>query len=646
MLLDTFFLRYRADTGQAVKDVNKLDATNEKMQKTQKKSAEVSKVTGKQIQEDLKKTGEAGKKIGEQFGQLSSTGGNAFAVLRGGASTLIEAVSAIGPAGFVAAAGIGAVIAAISIANSGIEDARKGAEEAIALGEKAFDARLAQGELIRLQNSGRNRGLSDEQTNQSAKGVYDRASEIRAAQRQAARDPASAFNNPLIKQAALWKKAGVDVSAAMEVQVEQQNNYLRRLQERNEGERALVEGTQLFGRTLADVKSVVSATQAEINGTALALATENELRRSLQTKSEALATSENKLESERKKSDERIRNQTVPATKDFTDALTEWTRATQPLQESWGKFVSSLIEGMAKVVGWSTKFINAIGLGADQPDSPEKRKADTKAELDQLEAQMRHTFRIKFAPAGHPATPEMRAQLETDIAAARKVREAELTGQYTSKDTARSEAAPANIKQAAAEMGVSASAEVVAAVEEAIKNDPAIDSLDKIKIILADQLAKQKEMGKVAEAQTAYTKKIEANTAALINTGLEQAMALWAANVGKASGLGTGGFQGETRQSYEQRMRFLQRTVNPNTARQVSEARATVGAFSSQADTLNKSAPANNGNSGGKSITIGDLKVEVNSQAHNVAGLAQDVGHGIRDELKYAVNEFADPRVS
>ncbi|MNG93519.1 hypothetical protein D3C79_524890 [compost metagenome] len=489
------------------------------------------------------------------------------------------------------------------------------------------------------------------------------------------------------------------MAAAMEVQVEQQNRYLRVLQERGEGERALVEGTQLFGRTLADVKSVVSATNAEIAGTALMVAQENELRRKLQSSSEDLATSEGKLDAERKKTDDRIRSQTVPAAKSFTDALTDWHRATQPLQEAWGRFVADMIEGLTSIVRWSTKFLDTIGLAEDRQGLSE-REYNNKNELDELEANMRRQFQMKHAPRiGSPATDADRARLEADIKAARDKRAAELAAAHKTEDDKRFAAAPANIKQAAEglvkeeggkrtfegrEVSDAQYSEAMSAVEEAIKSDPSIDTLEEIRVILSDQLAKVKEQGKVMEAQTAFTKKIEANTAALINTGLEQAMSLWAANVGKASGMGSGAFQGETRESYESRMRHAQRTINPNTARQVSEQRdtvgsfgagptaevseerikglkalmqqvnaagasATVGALNTQAANLNKSsvmATSSNNSSSTRTVTVGDVNVAVHSSAPTSAGMAQDVGHGIKDELKYAVNEFADPRVS
>lgn len=647
-LLNTFFLRYRADTGQAVKDIEKLSAAEQKEAKIHKTTAAQRKKDSGDTQQYMKKTTESSKKLGESLTQLSEGGTNKLGALRAASGTFSEALGAIGPAGAIAAVGIGAVIAAISVANAGIDDARIAAKEAIELGEKAFDARLAQGELIRLQGQGRTRGISDDATSQSAKGVYDKASEIRAAQREAARDPASAFNNPLIKQANLWKKAGVDVAAGLEKQITQQDNYLRGLKDSGQEQRALVEGTQLFGRTLTDVKSVLSTTQKQMDENALAMAKESQVRRGLQTSAENLSGSETKLEAARKRNDERVRQHTVPATEEFTKALTDWETAIAPLKDAWGTFVSELIRGMAELVEGATNFLRKTGI-IDDNRTPEAKIEDQVKAKVALNEGLYGRLKGQLQP-GEEGFEAAKAAFLKDIADKERAR---LTGPADEAEAARKSALAGTADQATKDLvasGKMTQAEAAAAAKIAIsqgEKDPSVKELEDIKTLMVESNTAQAEEGKVQKAQTEYTKKIEANTMALVNTGLEQAMALWAANVGKGAGIGSGSMQGETQVDYEKRVRAMQRTINPNAARKMSMDRAAVGTISGQAELLNRAKNTSAGSvDQSKTVQIDMLKVEVISQAQDVAGLAQDVGVSIKDELRYAAAEFASPVVS
>lgn len=645
-LLNTFFLRYRADTGQAVRDVNRLNDAEERESRTHTRAAAERTRASGAIRESLRQTETAARGLGSNLASLSTGGSGKLAALRGAAGSLSEVVGSIGPAGFAAAAGIGAIIAAVSVANAGVDKAREGAKEAIALGEQAYAAKLSQGELIRLQTQGRVRGLSDEQTSASASGVNQRGEEIRAAQRQAGRDPASAFNNPLIKQASLWKKAGVDVNAALETQIAQQDKYLRALKERGQEERALIEGVQLFGRTLGDVKSVLSTTQEQINQNALAMAKSNSVRRDLQVSAEKLSTAEGVLDGERKKTDERIRSHTTPATIAFTEALTDWHRATSPLKDLWSQFVSELIQGIADIIRAGTNMLSKLGL-ADDTRTPDQRIED------QVRAKVMNNEDLYGRLPGHKKPgeagfDEARAAFLKDIGDKERER---LSGPAREAENKRKAGLAGTAQQAADEMvanGTMTREQADAAAKKAIEQgmgDSSVSKLEDIKLLMQESNEAQGEAGKVQKAQTDYTKKIEANTMALVNTGLEQAMALWAANVGKGAGVGSGGFQGETQGDYEQRVRAMQRSINPNAAQSLSMDRKAVGEMSQQAGNLNRAKDNSKGGDQSKTVNIDNLNVEVSS-AKDVSGLAQDVGVGIRDELRYAAAEFASPVVS
>lgn len=653
-ILNTFFLRYKADTGQATKDIEKLGKTEDEAAKKHKKNTDQRKKDNKELGESFKDVVAKSKEFGKNLGKLGEHG-NKLGALRGVVSSLSDVVGGLGPAAAIAVVGIGAVVGAVAIARKGIDEARESAKEAIELGEKAFDARLSQNELIRMQSHGRAMGLSDDQVAASARGMQDKGAEIRAAQRQAARDPASAFNNPLIKQGNLFKKAGVDVSASLEKQVQQQDKYLRALQATNQGERALIEGTQLFGRTLADIKAVISTSQSDFDSRLLSMAKENELRRGLQKSGEALANAEQKLTNSRKAADERTLSHTVPATEKFTKAVDEWTRSTAPLQDAWGIFVADLISGMTKIVGWGTKFANMVGLGSDARTVDEKVRdvGNDAAEAARQDYVNKH--RSFFT--GVKETEAMRNSPEATAAAdaARAKAEAEERARLIAQGPARQKDLAGLSQQAKNELvqggkfdGKDVSAdrvdEAMKAVNDAIKNDPNIKTLEDIKTLLSDQLHTQVDQGKVQKAQTDYTKKIENNTLALVNTGLEQAMALWAANVGAGSGVSAGGFRGETSGAYEARARNMQRTINPNASYKMSMDRAAVGQMDGQADALNKSKTG--GQPTGQPANVQIDKVEVHSHKADVAGVAQDMADHVKNQLRYAVAEFASPVVS
>lgn len=649
-LLNTFFLRYRADTGSATRDVNNLADAEEREAKIRADAAADRERDSKVMNDSIRNTTENSGKLGDSLARLGEGGAGSISALRGATQALMSAFRSIGPAGAVAVVGIGAVLAAVTAANSRINDARVAAKEAIVLGENAFEARLSQGELIRLQGAGRVRGIGDEDVNKSAQGTYARGAEIRAAQRQAARDPASAFNNPLIKQARLWKKAGVDIAAGLETQISQQDKYIRSLVDAGKSEQALVEGTQLFGRSLADVKSVMTTTQKQMDAAILSMAVESKIRRQLQAESENLATSEAQLEAARKNNEERIRLKTVPATNDFTKALTEWEKSITPLRDSWGRFVSGVIESMADLIRLATRLGRTLGLANDVRTQEEQINDGVKAAGDSAAL----AFQAKLG----------RNRDDAGLAAARKEAEDEarvrLTAEAGTVNEKRAAGAGEQVKLAVksliAEDGTFDGKQVdnakltaaIKATEEAIKKDPAIDTLEEIKLILSEQLAKVEEQGKVQDAQTDLTKKIEANTLALVNTGLEQAMSMWAANVGKGAGVSSGALQGETQIDYEKRVRGMQRQINPNLSRKMSMDRAAIGAMGTQADQLNRSGAMQGGGKvdQSKTVTIGTMKVEVVSQQADISGLAQDVAVSIRDELRFAAAEFASPVVS
>lgn len=656
MLLDSFYLRYKADTGQAVKDVNALDTAEAKRSKNKKKnetdedrSANKRKKSGKETVDETKKVSKAQEELGK-----ASKG--AFDDMLKGGGKFGELLGKLGPMGIAAAVGVAAIAGAVAIAVDGINDARAAAQEAVALGDKAYDARLAQGELIRMQNKGRARGLSDEDTTTSAKGVYDRGSEIRAAQRQAARDPASGFNNPLIKQGNLFKKAGVDVNAALGTQIDQQDKYLRALVAAGEQERALVEGVELFGRSLHDVRSVLSTTQEGADSSALSMAQENNRRRDLQKSSESLSVTEGKLEAARKKNDERILSKTVPATEDFSKALTKWEEAVSPLKETFGDFISYLIEGMAYLVDKAASVMEFFTF-SDGDRSPAEQKKRAVAEAgDKAETDARlqmgrggattQAEQDRINAARKKAEDEAAGKFDQDFTATEKTRKAGIADQVnkaadeliTTKDGKKTfEGREIDQSQIDA-----AKAKATAAAEK----DPKIDLQKETNDILRDMLNETSEAGKVQEAQTALTKKIESNTTPLVNTGLEQAMALWAGGAGKGVGMNSVNFQGEDRASYESRVTQMRRTINPNTVQQASEARNTANAVGQQAASLNKAAGSSAGSAGGKTVTTGDIKVTVQTTAADGQGMGKDIGNGIADQLAYVVGDNTDGRVS
>lgn len=648
MLLSTFFMRYRAETGAAVANVERLDKANEKLGKSEdavekkqsksvaakKRRAATAKKETKEQAASLKEVSAGARDATRSLSELGKGGARSVGGLRTATSVLLSTLSKVGPAGALAAAGVAAIGGGLLIGMSGAEDARQAAANTAAFGQSAFDARLSNGELLRLQDMGRSRGLVDEETNSSAVGVNAKSTEMRAAQRQAARDPASAFNNPVIKAANLWKKAGVDVGAALETQIEQQDRYLKKLASTGQEEKALVEGTQLFGRTLLDTKSVIASAKDATAMSSTELAKESGLRRQLNKDSEALQAAENKLSIEKKRAEDQILRNTVPATIKLTEATIEWTKATAGLRESWALFMTDMINGLTSLTQRASEFVFKTGISEGTQAQKDKFRVESAGEMAYRKARA-NDYRGNTKDAGEQARKAAEAAEWVKIKAER--------------------AAPQQpVSQSAADLimeeliyTTNASQDELQRVSELLANDPSIRTAQDALAVAREQLAAEKESGKVQGAQLELDKKIESNTAALINTGLEQAMSMWAAGVGKGASVGSGQFRGEERGHYEERMKMLLRTVQPNVGINMLEARSTLGAASQQATQLNQANPQASaaGSKGGVSLTVEKLDVSVVS-SQDASGMSTEIAYAVRDELKYAVNEFADARVS
>lgn len=687
-MLDTFFLRYRADTAQAVKDVKKLENAENELGKKNDANAKKGEANSGKRKKALKEEHAsfeevegAAKKFGTQLGELGSKGGNKLGVLRETIGSLGEVVGSLGPAALIATVGIGAVVGAVAIAREGIDEARESAKEAIELGKEAFEARLSQNELIRLQNRGSVLGISESDTNASAKGMWDRSNEIRAAQRQAARDPASAFNNPLIKQGNLFKKAGVDVAASLAKQIEQEDKYLRALAARGEADRALIEGTQLFGRSLMDIKATLSTTQQQLDAAGAEMAKNNELRRKVQAAGESLNTAETKLAASRKASDNRVLQYTIPATEKYTQAVDELTRQTAGLQEAWGRFVADCIAGVTKMAKFGSDFARSMGAADTRTREERVKEAGDDAAKAAVDHEMRGFRAIARDADEQRNSPEMKAI----AAAARAKAEADEGAKYDAEQgTVRANATQQDFAGNAVKTVIGngtfegkaltpeQQAQATAQLKDKLAVADNVKTQEDANVILRDILHSLQEDGKVQKAQVDYTKKIEANTLALVNTGLEQAMALWAGSAGKGSGVVSGGsYSGETQAGYQARALQMQRTINPNAATHISmdrsnpaenpavapttpvgalnridAAHATLGKMDSQADSINKSETTNNNvsNKGDTHVTVntGDL----HSHKSDVADVAADFSKHLTREMELAVSEFSSPVVS
>jgi hypothetical protein len=659
MLLDTFFMRYKADTGAAVKDVERLDKANEKLADNQKKNDKTNTRTQARAAREAakaeriaKKTAAANKKaVKEQVGGLNDIaasgrdasraladmgkgGTRSVGGMRTATNVLLSTLSKVGPAGAVAAAALAAVGGGLLVGLSGAEDARTAARDSAAFGQSAFDARLSNDELIRLQGRGRSRGLLDEETNASAVGVNDRSLEMRAAQRQAARDPASAFNNPIIKAANLWKKAGVDVNASVETQIAQQDKYLAALVKTGQEEKALIEGTQLFGRTLVDTKSVMANATATMSMTSVELAKESVMRRQLTKDSESLLSAENRLSIEQKRADDQILSKTVPATIKLTEAQIEWTKATAGLRESWALFVEDMIGGLTSLTTKSSEWLVRLGMSEGTDEINERIRIDdagTKAEQAFI---ARMGGEVRGSQAGVKAAGDKAREAE------RKLIEQEKARALKPNDLG----VQSNIMHDASKIA-GVTQEELRRIGEIIKTDPAVKTAQEALMVAREQLKQQEKSGDLQTAQVDLDKKIESNTAAMINTGLEQAMSMWAAGVGKGASVGSGQFRGEERGHYEERMKMLLRTVQPNVRMDMLEARSTLGAAGQQAAQLHLANPQASAGGGVGGLNIEKLEVSVVS-SQDATGMGAEIAYAVRDELRYAVNEFSDPRVS
>lgn len=692
-VLDTWVLKYKTDVEQAIKDIERLEKEQDKVTKGQERANKAHEQGSKTVKQTAQVGVNEGKKIVDAVRNMRGGIGEMMGSVRTVTSAAGEAIGGVGVAAGAAGMAVGAAVAVLA---KGLSDVSPTIDRAIAQANKAreafagaLSASVSTGEMIRMQDAGRLRGARDQDISASVSGVNERVLAFAAARREAARNPASSFNNPVLKAQGLWEAAGVhttdkkgNLRNTADIMADQ-DKYLRALKERGEQERALVEGVKLFGRNVEDVRTVLSSTNEEFKNSQLELAKENNQRRELQAQSESLATANAKLEAAQKATDEHLTSMSMPAVRDYTEAMEKWTRAIRPLKEGWQEFVDDLLKSLTWIIKKSTWLLN-LGNGEtnDSREEAIKKAGDTAAQQES-QAIRRENVERKKQGLGEISKEEIESRREN----ARKKAEDAQRNTYKTAHEKRMENFPSmadaaieNLRKSGALKGYSEKqiAQARSKAESIAREDMNVTDVSGVEALLKDQLSVQKETGTTLRETNKLAAKTEVNTRPAVNLGMEQALSLWAGSMGQGKLSVKAGMENETLAGWGQRAYHNIMTTNPNTFQHMqlrganagpqagaragvqvgrgtpmglwAPHRAAIAAAGAQGATV--AAYANRQAVGAvgapqqvaPNVTIG--KIEVNTQAKTFEDATTDMQEHLRSSLSDAVGAFSSPTVS
>lgn len=660
-VLDTWVLKYQSDVDAAIQNLKRLEDAQRKVEDGHKQAGKSSAESNKQIGQHVEGQTKAYGKIIDAFKKLKSGSGDMMGSFKQMGSGIGEVFSGIG-AGTTAmtiavAAGALVLKKALADVDMSIDRAVKRAEEARATFGTATAAHLSTGELLHAQAAGSMRGARGEDIASSMSGVGGKMLEFEKARREAARNPASSFNNPVLKAAALWRKAGIQTNdengglRGVGDVMAQQDKYLRALKEQGETEKAIVEGVQLFGRSAEDVRTVLASTNEQFKNSQAALAKEANQRRDLQAAGEDLAITHTKLEAAQKSSADKLTLMSIPAVKEHEEAMIEWTKAIQPLKEGWQEFVNLVMAGCTGLIKLGSKILNLFSSDTSKtPEQIAKERSEAGDRAAQSEINRQLNSGEKLSPAERKKRIDAaRAKGEADYTAGMEKEHADqVAGQKGVRDAMWN-----NLIKDKRFAGYSQSqlSSARSAAEKIIGESGDANNLDKVKEIMLDQLSVAKETGKTLTETNKLTAKVEGNTRPAVNVGLEQALALWAGSRGQG-GIGVkSGMGGETMGHFQARSRANWGSINPNTFAP-TYLRGQLGAAGEQgARVVAHSKGAGRGAAGGAAgaPAVGSVsidKVEIHTQATDADGIAKHAANSLNTHLKHVVGAHSSPIVS
>lgn len=567
-LLDVFYVEYRADT-------SKLDAAHDEvMKKTQKTSDSMQKKTRDSMKDlgDMaskskdgmdraaqgaermgdamkgagKAVADAGKGVASLVAQIGGTAGGGFGGL-GGVAGALRGLAA-GPA---AIGGVAIAVAAAATAY-GIKAASNASDRYERLKYNAWTGGMNEKQLLMQQISGERIGITRGQTLEGLSGLHAKLQEVALHRASSASQGMQGDQNPLSR---LLRKRGIsitqgshfrDMDKIWEVIVED----LRKSAERKGTNYALARATQQYGLNFEQADRIINASTSSLKymNHELELAALKELEVALKVR--ILNNEKVKLSQAYTTFENQIASKTIPA---LTRLNAEFIKASES-GTTFADIIGTIAAKCIDAVTWLVDKSRGLVDRAKSYDNEMTDKVHRDRFMHNYMADREKGWFGKEAKIKEPGWE--RLSDDQKKAAAARAWEQEKAAQKSKNDQ---QAAETRQKQLDAVVKANSAGGLTAkqldeGLQKAMKGGWSADTLD---TYFKDLIENQKRGLKAADAQFQTSKEMQKTLAQFVSVGLEQAIAMWAAGVGRQGGLGSNevGQHGQLRSDFEKRSR-------------------------------------------------------------------------------------------
>ncbi|OQS41013.1 hypothetical protein [Chromobacterium haemolyticum] len=644
MILDTFVLSYKADTGEAEAKINKLDkASQDSVSKARMNAEKAIKQLNATLQEANQKANnemDSGMSrftqgMQNRISQLRSLAGGAVGGVAGAARGLggaLGGAAGLGPImGTIGVLGSAAgVVAAFSAA---LGTATQRAKEAAQAEKHAWEQGMSTTQMLRGLVVGQRLGLTDAQTTEAMRGFHARAQQVALERRIAL--PGQLLSPEAIAFQKFGGKIGGDYEANLQRIIARQRAQVES-GAISQG-RAIQRLMTVFGVNFEFASAAIKASNEEIKNLSKNLEAETLTKAAQLAESKKLAAETKKLEDGQKKFGDTVSSKVTPALADLYGKMTKTGQNTNSLAEAIGNLGAAIARVFGGIIEKVQQLRSEAPLKAlineqydevyDELKKAGKSKNITMAQFDEL---VKQTIRER----------------SSGIFAARE------SGQ---KAVGIDEVVNRWIK------GTTKGEKPLS--EEAIRKAQTMALRQGWTGTMLEQHLKEiaSNTGNIQKDQTegnADLKGIRQNTAPAM--GIEQALGLWAAGVGKAAGFTPSeGFAGKTRAEYEKAWGGLRGMAGPGAVpaswmdrleggrKSIRDIQASLGeanttasrmaALSSRNQVRNMRSQTNSFNSSVGNVTI-------NTTGGNPEQIARSVTDVQQHGLRMLVNEASDAR--
>ena len=629
MIVDTFTLAYQADTSKAAKDIDALDKKVEKSnlsaeQKGKKMMDQLTKsltegkakinaameATNKELESSMDKSGESfAKKIQQKFTSMFSTAGSMAGKFSSVPGALIGGMGGMGMTGGLmggaAGAALGAASLPLAIAAAAAAGVKKGIEEGFKQSEKwaeraatfrkeAWEAGLSGNQLNRAEIQGQRLGIGRD----DVKGAFGNLKTMMLEANQ--RNWQDAYNSQGGRAFRAYgiKSKGMDIESVFE-QVIQKIRSSTSKRGMNYG----IAVAEKLGVSFDAANKIINASEKEIRemNKGLAMATAEAQRSTRESKKLADARAAGAKEDE--KHSLIMSNQVTPSITGLQNSWTELKQRMEPVTELIGQMAAAIIDLGKSIVDFLNKSVDNFKARQNIQEGAQKQEDFISKAMNQLVSE----GKIK-APEVNNASGYNNAEIAARARGA---------GNYTMEDFHKlSKEDQARVSQQASRImhpedkaaqeksRMSWVDEMKGKYLSGAKNEEQRAALEKIaKDAMARGDSSEKAQSAMQKAMEKLVDKSEkglsvmggikkaaddtANNTAPLSMSIEQALALWAGEVGKAGGLKAGPanikdypekdrkwiaeqYRGQTMQEWTDEQRHAQR-INKETGKPIEQ---------------------------------------------------------------------------